>query len=422
MGKLTAVAVRALNQPGMHSDGQGLYLQVQAAGQRSWIHRYTRQGRTRDMGLGAFPLISLAEARQRRDANRVLLVQDVDPLDAKRAAATPAEAPAGLTFRDAAERYIADQMAGWRNPKHGQQWRNTLATYAHPIIGDMACCEVSVRDVEAVLRPIWQSKPETAQRVRGRIEAVISAAHAREGWAAYRNPATWRDNLARIFPSRRRVAPVRHFAALPWRDAPAFMARLRVTSGVGALALEFTILTAARSLMARGATWGEVDGFARVWVVPGTRVLAAAAEDRRPDQVGSGLKGLEEHRIPLSDAALHVLDVLRALRRSDQGDFLFPGIRPHQHISNATMAAVLKRLGIDVTVHGFRSTFRDWAAEATHHHPDIAEIALAHALPGGGVRAAYQRGKLFEKRHALMADWAAYLAGASESVGAAPVR
>jgi integrase len=361
------------------------------------------------MGLGPVSAVTLAEARQRAAAERALVSRGIDPLDARRAAAL-AETSSAATFRVAAERYIADQRAGWTNPKHGNQWLNTLAAYAFPKLGDKACRDITVADVADVLRPLWTAKVETARRVRGRIEAIISAVHATEGWEPYRNPAAWRDNLDRIFPKRSKVAPVRHFPALAYKDAPLLYARLRSeASGMGALALEWTILTAARTMMTRGAMWSEIDEAGRVWTVPTKRVIADD-EDGETGQNGSGLKGAPVHRIPLSDAAMRVLDTLRPLRHPTDGGFLFPGTRPGTYISNATMAATLRRLGVAKTVHGFRSTFRDWAAEETTHHPDIAEMALAHALPGGGTRSAYQRGELFAKRRILMDDWAKFLA------------
>lgn len=423
MGKLTAPEVRNAKRPGRYGDGNGLALQVVGEDAKSWVFRYQHKGKERHMGLGSAAAVSLADARKKAVAFRAMLDAGIDPMVANRAAreGAAAAAPAGMTFREAAEKFIASHRAGWSNPKHAGQWESTLATYAYERIGEKPCRAVTVQDVQAVLQPIWSTKAETAGRLRGRIEAVIGYANAEEPWEGYRNPAVWRGNLSHLFPAKAKVAPVENFAALPWREAPAFFARLRAeASGVGVLALRWTILNAARSQMTFGATWPEIDLAGEVWKVPGARVVGATAAggEEGARRISGGLKGAKEFCIPLSPAALRVLDEARAFRRPDGGDFVFPGTARSKGISNATMAAVVRRLGVPkeaATVHGFRSCFRDWAGENTGHASDIAEAALSHVLPGGKTRAAYQRGTLLEKRRRLMADWAAYLAGAEEA-------
>jgi integrase len=396
--RLTANGIKKLlATPKMHPDGGGLYLQVQKPGQASWLHRYTRAGRERQMGLGRYPDVSLAEARDSRDANKALLIKGVDPLDARAASATAMECDDGLTFRAAAERYIASHRAEWTNPKHSQQWLNTLSTYVFPIFREKRARDVTRDDVLAVLNPIWNSHTETAKRVRGRIEAVLSAVEVNEDWAGWKNPADWR-RLKHDLAAPSKVAPVKHHPAVPVSEAPAIMAKLRAAKGVGTLALQFCILTAARSEMVMGARWTEIDVAGAIWLVPTLR-----------DGKGSGLKGQASMRVPLSPAAMAVLDAVRPLRRQDGGDFLFPGTKPGKAISNATMMKALRAAITDVTVHGWRSTFRDWAGEITHYAADVIEAALNHQLPGGEVRSAYQRGDLFIKRKALMTEWATFL-------------
>jgi integrase len=393
---LTVFDVKNKKKPGRYGDGNGLWLQVQSAERKSWLFRYSFKGKSHEMGLGPYPAVGLAEAREQARAKRALLLQGTDPLAAKRGQASDAS-PAAMTFCKAAKDLIEIKRSGWRNAKHAQQWENTLTTYAYPVIGDKAARDVTIGDVQLILVPLWTTKHETASRLRGRLEDVLwYAAVKEERQAAYHNPAAWKGNLIHILPKRRAVHREEHHVALPRSAAPDFMARLRQVKGVGARALQWTILTAARSNMTIGATWDEVNEAERVWTVPGWRN-----------------KSGEDMRVPLSNAALAVLDGLRPLRRPDQGDFIFPGLKSGQPISNMTMAKVLDRLGMGEDVHGFRSTFRDWVGEETHHAPDVAEAALDHLLPGGKTRWAYQRGDLFGKRIALMKDWARYLCGAS---------
>ena len=384
-GKLSALKVRNLTVPGRYGDGGGLWLQVRSADRRSWVFRYKRQGRPHWMGLGPLDDVTLAEARElAREARRALLKGD-DPLDQRRAERAER---AGVSFREVAELYIKSHETAWRNETHRAQWRSTLATYAFPAFGDRPAAEITVGDVMRVLEPIWREKAETASRLRGRIESVLDYATAR-GWRTGDNPARWRGHLANLLPARSKVARVEHHAALPWRAVGAFMADLRSQGGIGAAGLEFAILTAARTGEVIGARWGEVDLAEHVWTVPAER-----------------MKAHREHRVPLTDAALAVLRRMEP-GRPERGDgFVFPGARRGRPLSNMSLAAVLKRMGrADLTVHGFRSTFRDWAAEATDYAREVAEAALAHTLRDK-VEAAYRRGDLFEKRRRLMEEWA----------------
>lgn len=294
-----------------------------------------------------------------------------------------------------ADEFIGRNEAAWRNAKHRQQWRNTLATYVYPTLGDLPVAAVDTGLIVQLLDPIWTDKPETASRVRGRIEAVLDAATVR-GFRQGPNPAQWKGNLAHVLPARARVRKVAHHAALPFDDMPSFLAALRDRKGMAARALEFAALTAARTGEVLGARWGEIDLTAKVWTVPADRMKAG-----------------REHRVPLSDAALDVLEVVRplALMKNDVPDPtapVFPGPRRALPMSNMTMLMLLRRMGRDdLTAHGFRSTFSDWAAERTAYPREVVEMALAHAIENR-VEAAYRRGDLFEKRRRLMTDWARF--------------
>jgi len=389
--KLTAAKVRNIG-PGKYDDGDGLRLHVVTAERRTWVFRYQRNGKRREMGLGAFPDVSLADARDKAEAARKLLAAGFDPIDQREAGrqAAAAEKAQATTFADAAKAYIKAHEAGWRNDKHTAQWHSTIAAYATPTLGKLACSAITTADVLAVLTPIWAAKPETASRLRGRIEQILNFAKV-QGWRSGENPATWRGNLALSLPPRAKVAPVVHHAALSWHEAPAFMAALRACEGIGACALEFAILTAVRSGEVRGARWDEIDMDRAEWIIPAERMKAG-----------------RDHRVPLSRAALAILQKMAAL--TDGSGFVFLGRDKGVPMSDMTLTAVLRRMGKgDLTAHGFRSTFRDWAAEATHHLNHVVEQALAHAIPSA-VEAAYRRGDLLAKRRTLMDDWAAYLA------------
>ena len=389
IGKLTALAVAREKRPGYFGDGGGLYLQVSAGGAKSWVFRFKVEGRTREMGLGPLHAITLAEARDAATECRRLRFQGIDPIEARKAERQQArlEAAKGMTFRACAERYIDAHKAGWRNPKHALQWASTLATYAYPVFGDLPVKAIDVSLVMKAIEPIWATKTETASRLRGRIESVLDWATAR-GYRQGENPARWRGHLDNLLPKRAKVQRVQHHPALPYSEITAFMQALRSQQGMAALALEFLILTATRTSETINARWDEIDLAAKLWIIPAGRIKAG-----------------KEHRVPLSAPALALLGRLAEART---GEFVFPGGKAGKPLSTAAMTALLKRMGRgDITTHGFRSCFRDWAAEQTNHPREVAEMALAHTI-GDKVEAAYRRGDLFEKRSLLMADWARF--------------
>jgi integrase len=384
--RLTTRAVAAITKAGFHADGGGLYLQVAPGGGRSWVYRFQRQGRARWMGLGSVDLVSLQEARQKALEARRLILEGKDPIDARHAA-RQAEAGA-VRFREAAERYIETHKVGWRNDKHAAQWTSTLETYAFPVFGDIAVGAVDTGLVLKALEPIWTEKPETASRVRGRIESVLDWGAAR-GYRQGDNPARWRGHLKELLPTIKKLKRVRHHPTLAFERIAAFMVDLRRQGGVAARTLELAILTGARTGEVVGATWNEFDLDAATWIVPADR-----------------MKGDREHRVPLSDPTIEILEAMAEEHGRD--GFVFPGARNGRPLSNMAMLAVLKRMGrADLTVHGFRSTFRDWAAERTAYPREACEMALAHAI-GDKVEAAYRRGDLFEKRRRMMVDWGSY--------------
>jgi integrase len=394
MVKLNTAKLRKLTTPGVYGDGAGLYLQVRDADRRTWIYRYTLRGNARWMGLGALADVSLADAREAAAAARKLARQGFDPIERRLSERTDATTRAGLhTFSEVADAYIAAHEASWRNAKHRQQWRNTLDTYAAPVMGKMPVAQVDTGAVMRVLEPIWRKKTETASRLRGRIESVLDYAAAR-GWRTGENPARWRGHLDHLLAKPSRVAKVEHHAALPWQEIGEFMGQLHEQEGVAALALRFVILTAARTGEAIGARWGEIDPQAKVWTIPASRMKAG-----------------REHRVPLSNAALAVLDAAAKVRVVQHPAApVFPGRRASDPLSNMSLLMLLRRMErTDLTAHGFRSTFRDWCAEATNYPREVAEAALAHTLRDK-TEAAYQRGDLMEKRRQLMAEWAAFCA------------
>ena len=386
--KLTAIRVGALKAKGLHADGSGLYLKVTAGGTKSWIYRFTRGGRTRDMGLGPLASISLARARELAADARRQRVEGLDPIgtrSAGRASRKLAEAR-GATFRACAEQLIASHEPSWRNPKHRQQWRNTLRDYVYPVLGDLPVASVDTTLVLKVIEPIWTLRPETAGRVRGRIEAVLDWAKAR-GLREGINPAQWRGHIDHLLPARSKVQRVRHHPALPYSEIPAFMSRLRSISGIAARALEFVILTAVRTGEGRGATWTEIDAKQRMWTIPGER-----------------MKSGREHRVPLCSRALAILQEMAEIRQSE---FVFPGLKQGRPLSDMALLVLVREMTPGVTVHGFRSSFKDWCAELTNTPNFVSEAALAHAV-ADRVEAAYRRRDLFEKRRKLMDAWAAY--------------
>lgn len=396
--KLSARTVEIKRKPGVYGDGGGLYLQVGPTGSKSWLFRFTLHGRAREMGLGPLHTVSLAEAREKAIACRKLLAEGIDPIEHRNAERRRAqlETAKTLTFSESAAAYIEANKAAWRNHKHAAQWRNTLNTYAAPVLGDLPVQTIDTALVLRVLEPIWREKTETANRVRGRIEAVLDWATAR-GFRTGENPARWRGHLDKLLPRRSKVQPVKHHAALPYIEMGKFVACLRLEQGGAARALEFAILTAARVGEVIGAKWREIDLDARVWTIPSER-----------------MKAHREHRVPLSDRAIEILDEMRPFRRED--DYVFPGLRSGKSLSNASMLALLqRRMGYkNLTVHGFRASFRTWAAERTNFSREIAEAALSHVLKDK-TEAAYQRGDLFERRRKLMHAWASYLNSEGEA-------
>lgn len=391
VGRLTALKLSRELAPGFHADGAGLYLQVTGGNAKSWVYRFSLRKKKRYMGLGSFPAVSLADARTKAGQCRALLQDGIDPIDARKAEQAQAalEAANAITFKEAARQYIDAHRAGWKNAKHASQWENTLAAYAYPTIGAVSVQAVDTALVGKVLEPIWAIKTETANRVRGRVERILDWAKSR-GLRRGENPARWRGHLEFQLANRAKVRAVKHHAALPYAELPAFMVELRAQEGFGARALEFTILTAARTNETIGAQRNETNATDKVWVVPADRMKAG-----------------KEHRVPLSSHAIAILRAATATKADDNA-FIFPGGKWAKPLSNMAMAAVLRRMGHgNITVHGFRSTFRDWAAECTNYPNEVVEMALAHAV-GDKVEAAYRRGDLFEKRRRLMADWATY--------------
>ncbi len=387
--RLTALFVSRAKTKGMYADGNGLYLQVTASGARSWIYRYTLHGRAREMGLGSVRDFSLAEARGRATECRKLRADGIDPIERRRAARDGQKLAAAkaMTFEDAAKAYIDANSAGWRNEKQAVQWNSSLKMYVYPVFGSLPIQDIDTTLVMKVLEPIWKIKIETASRVRGRIEAVLDWAKAR-GYRTGENPAVWRGHIENLLPARSRVQKIRHHPALPYDEIGDFLKLLRDAEGIASRAFEFLILTAARTSEVVGALWDEIDLEKATWTIPAHRIKAG-----------------REHRVPLSRAAIAVLQWMDEKRGSK---FIFPGGSKDQPLSNMALLALLKRIGrTDITAHGFRSTFRDWAAERTNYPREAAEMALAHAI-GDKVEAAYRRGDLFEKRRRMMQDWANY--------------
>jgi integrase len=388
---LTAVKVARMREPGRYSDGGGLYLQVSKWRTKAWLFRFERDGRERLMGLGPVDIVSLADARERAKEARRLLLDGEDPIEHRKATrvARRIESAKDMTFEHCADAYIKAHAAGWRNEKHGDQWRATLATYAFPVIGKLPVAAVDTPLVLKVLRPIWDSKTETANRLRGRIEKVLDYARV-SGYRAGENPARWKGHLDHMLARKSKVAPVRHRAALPYADIGSFMGELHKRDSVSARALEFLILCAARTGEVIGARRREFDMPGKLWTVPSSRT-----------------KSGREHRVPLCERAIEIVEKIGLPDGDDE--FLFRGGNG-KPLSNMAMLELLRGMRPGLTVHGFRSTFKDWAAETTAHENIVTEMALAHAV-GDEVEAAYRRGDLFQKRRALIDDWAAYCGG-----------
>jgi integrase len=385
-GKLTALDVQRRG-PGLHPDGDGLYLQVTTGNGRSWVYRYSLHNKEHRIGLGSAKAVSLKRARELAGEARRLRAEHIDPLQQRHELrnAQLVEQAKSITFKQCAESYITAHEAGWRNAKHRQQWQSSLSTYAFPVIGGLPVESVDAGLVLKILEPIWRDKTETASRIRGRIESILDYAKARN-YRTGENPARWRGHLDHLLPRPEKVSKVEHHAALDYREAGEFMADLRGRDSTSARALEFLILTAARTGEVIGATWNEIDLQSRVWTIPGNR-----------------MKGGREHRVPLSNRAVEIVRIMQSRR---EGDFVFTGMRGGG-LSNMTLLAMLRTMGKAVTAHGFRASFRDWAAEQTNFPNEVCEMALAHAV-GDKVEAAYRRGDLFEKRRRLMDAWSAF--------------
>jgi integrase len=377
-------------------DGNNLYLQVtvnrHGDANRSWLFKYQLEGQRREMGLGPLKDRSLAEARAKARELRQGLLDGVDPLLAKQRAreerlAARAEQAKAITFKECAELCVASHAKGWKSAKHTRQWLASVADHAFPTLGHLAVGDITTAHIVKVLEPIWTTKPETASRVRGRIERILDWAKVRD-YRDGENPARWRGHLAELFPAKGKVRKVKHHAAMAYASVPAFMAALRERDSVAARATEFTVLTAARTGETINAKWSEFDLKAATWTVPGDKMKAG-----------------KDHRVPLAPRAVAIVKDMAAKRR---GDLVFPG-QGGAPLWDQTLAQVTKQVGGDATTHGFRSSFRDWAAEQTNYPNHVVEAALAHAI-GDKVEAAYRRGDLFEKRRRLMQTWADYCA------------
>jgi integrase len=401
--KLTATAVAKGKKPGHFGDGGGLWLQVSDAGTKNWVFRFVRNGRAREMGLGALHTVTLAEARDKAAACRKLVLDGEDPIEARdtHRLNTRAAAAKALTFDQCAEQYIEAHRAGWRNAKHHEQWTATLATYASPIFGTLPVAAVDTALVLKVLTPIWTTKTETAKRVRGRIESVLSWATVQK-LRSGENPARWKDHLDQLLAAPEKVSKVEHHAAVPYSKMGAFMQQLRAEQGTSARAVELIILTAARTSEVFNATRDEFDLDARTWTIGGARMKSG-----RP------------HRVPLSEAALALV---KSAAADAEGAFVFAGAKEGKPLSNMAGLALLRRMGYgQYTVHGFRSSFRDWAAEQTNYPREVAEAALAHIVKDK-VEAAYQRGDLYERRAAMMQAWADFCSRPAASGSVVPFR
>jgi len=394
--------------PGRYGDGAGLYLLVRSPEAKFWLFRWTRKGRMREMGLGPAAgrdAVKLADARTKAAALHRLVRNGIDPLEQRAAeeaaqkAEKQAQAARQITFKAVSRFYLDSHEAAWRNAVHRQQWGSTLATYVDPVMGNLPVADVGTAHVLQVLEPIWQKKPETASRVRGRIESIIDYAKTRE-WRTGENPARWKGHLDKLLPARAKVRKVEHHAALPWKETGAFLVELAEQEGVGAMALRFAILTAARTGEVIGAKWSEIDWQDATWTIPAGRMKAGRL-----------------HRVPLSSQALDVLREVVKLNTSDDADlFVFPGLKPGRTLSNMALLMLLRRMKHDdLTVHGFRSSFRDWAAE-TGKPADLAEAALAHRV-GDKTIQAYLRGDLFERRRKLMQQWGEFCSRPAPATG-----
>lgn len=377
INRLSVLQVKNETKPGRHADGNGLYLSISRNGGKRWVFLYNRLGRRREMGLGSARVIPLVKARQLAAQATQTLSDGDDPIIARRTSESK-------TFGQCADEFISVMEPSWKNDKHVAQWRMTLREYAAPI-RHLAVQDIDTEAVMRVLKPMWREKPETAYRLMGRIERVLSAAKA-QGLRKGENPARWRGHLDNLLPPRAKLSRGHH-KALPYEDIPEFMKRLRSRFGSATIALEFTILTAVRSGETMNATWSEIHFDDSLWVIPAERMKAGI-----------------EHRVPLTSRCMTLLEQASELRN---GQLIFPGNKPGSSLSTNSMSAVLKRMQLDCTVHGFRSSFRDWAAEQTEYAGEVCEMALAHTIRNQTERA-YRRGDLLERRASLMNDWSNY--------------
>jgi len=383
---LTALGVKSITTPGKHADGKGLYLVVSKSGSKSWMFRYTNAGRQREMGLGSLRNVSLADARTKAETAREQVGKGLDPLaenqraeDAKRLADAKR-----ITFEEAARQYIASHRAGWKNAKHASQWENTLRDYVYPVFGKIPVQDVDTALVMKVLTPLWQTKTETASRLRGRIESVLNWATVSK-FRSGDNPAKWRGHLDNLLPKPTTVRDVQHHAALDFKEIGSFINELRPMQSTAARALEFLILTACRTAEVIGARWDEFDKDYRVWTIPASR-----------------MKAKKEHKVPLSTRAR---EIILTMKKQSTGDHVFEGDKPKRPLSNMALLMMLRRMNRgDLTSHGFRSTFKDWASECTNFPEIVSEMALAHTV-SDKVEKAYRRGDLFAKRSRLMLAW-----------------
>lgn len=396
LNRLSARGVESVTKRGRYSDGGGLVLQVSRWGTKSWIFRYERGGRDRHMGLGPLADVSLAVARQKASACRKLLLEGIDPMEARtdERRRRAEETAKTVSFEECAKQFLSAYEPTWRNPKHRAQWRSTLDHYVHPVIGHLPASAIDTGLVLKILEPIWHKKPETAGRVRGRIESILDWAKV-GGFRTGENPALWKGHLEHQLPRRSRVRRVRHHPALPYSELPAFMGELRERPGRSARALEFSILTAARTGAVIGARWDEVDIREKVWTVP-------------PERAGTKIvgQGARPRRVPLSD---RVVGILELLPRQDGNPHLFVGAEPGEALSNMAMLELMREMRPGYVPHGFRSTFKDWSSETTNYPREVSEAALWHVV-ADKVEAAYRRGELFNKRRRLMDEWARYCA------------
>jgi integrase len=401
MAKLTQLDINRATAPAMLGDGNGLWLQVRP-NSKCWIFRYARDGKPRSMGLGAADVVTLKRAREVVLEQRRLLAEGVDPIAHKQAkrVAADVDAAGSVTFRQFSEEYVRSHQHSWRSEPHKLQWTTSLVRFVYPIIGHLPVRAIDTPLVLRVLQPIWHTVPETASRVRGRIERILSAAKV-AGLRSGENPAQWKGHLEALLPKPSKLRKVEHYPALPYQEVASFLQALRTRQGLGAQALEFVILTAARSNEVLGAKWAEVDLQHQVWTIPGERMKAG-----------------KEHRVPLSKSATALLQTLSSIR---QNEFVFPG-NSNGRLAGSTMNMLLELMGRrDITVHGFRSTFRDWAAERTSYPSEVVEQALAHAV-GSAVERAYRRTDLFDKRRRLMNEWARFCEQAPTTAEVVPIR